>query len=102
MGVYNPITRGYMKDTIRRSITVEPELLIRINEFRSKLLSENIELDFTKSINMFALVGIEAWHSKNSITVDTKKMELYFKYTGESMSESIMLELLQTSEEKPT
>ena len=90
-----------MKDTIRRSITVEPELLRRINEFRAKLLNENIELDFTKAINLFALIGLDAWQIHNP-KIDAKKMELYMKYIGNSWSESVLLHLLQKSEEKTT
>ena len=84
---------------LRRTITVEPELLAKINKFRADHLMKNIEIDFTKAINMLADLGITTWepHDKSPSLI---RGEIFFKYLGQSIAESIIVTVLNKQDKK--
>lgn len=79
---------------IRRTITVDPNLLGGINKFRAEYLLKNMEIDFTSAINLFAELGLTCWNSKDPKDVTIKRLELYFKYTGKGLGEAAMISTL--------
>ncbi len=79
------------EEQVRRSVTISPELNLRIRDFIAACMRRGIDLDYTKALNLFAELG-QKWveESGPSDRAKARKIwELYLNYDKLEASEVI-------------
>lgn len=67
------------EETARRSITIRPELNIRIRDFIAACMRHGIDLDYTKALNLFAELG-QGWLEESGRNEREKLRETWSRY----------------------
>lgn len=68
-----------VEETIRRSITINPDLDLRVRDLQAACTRHRIDLDYTKALNMLAELG-ERWLEDSTPEIREKSKEVLAKY----------------------
>jgi hypothetical protein len=67
------------QDIVRRSVTVNPDLNLRISQLRALCLQNGMDLDYTSALNLLAELG-ERWLEISTKADREKYREVWSKY----------------------
>ncbi|MDG6941297.1 MAG: hypothetical protein JRN34_00015 [Nitrososphaerota archaeon] len=66
-------------EQVRRSVTITPELNIRLRDFIAACMRHGIDLDYTKALNLFAELG-QNWVEQSSKSERERARETWNAY----------------------
>lgn len=66
-------------EVVRRSVTVNPDLNVRISQLRALCLQKGMDLDYTAALNLLAELG-ERWLETSTKAEREKYRDIWMKY----------------------
>jgi hypothetical protein len=85
-------------ETIRRSVTIKPDLDTRVRDLVAACIRHNVDIDYTKTLNLFAELG-ERWLEESTVEERRKLREVWSKYLDyDKFEESVKADWIEMEE----